>query len=401
MKQVILSLLLTVTMGLAETESPPEESIKVDGQVRTRSMLSKTTIDGSDVPLFHEIRSRLGATAKPANNVAVRVEVQDSRNMGSEPAVGDTVHHTTTIGKTGKVDLHQAYFQAGMGPVSLKAGRQKVKLGSQRFISSLEWHPNARVFDGVTGVYTMGEKASLTGLAFAVRDTNVKSLENYLSLYGLHYQSALAPVAKVEFYYFHDISGSDLGNYQLYNIGARVHGDAGPLFYEEEFQWQDGRKGGDKAAFYNATRLGVKVPKVIKVALGFDMMSGSDDGTMENTYVANYYFAHAYFGWLDYFITNPATGVMDFRLDIDLPLHEKVLVKSQNHYFMQAAPLDGADDPYGMEFDLEIHGKFFAKSKIVLGGGLLVPDKGVTAINAKLTDDEVAFKIYLMPIFNF
>ena len=60
------------------------------------------------------------------------------------------------------------------------------------------------------------------------------------------------------------------------------------------------------SAYYLATRLGAKVGKH-KFSLGYDVMSGDngEDDTF-NVYMNNYTFAHAYFGWMDYFVVNKA-----------------------------------------------------------------------------------------------
>jgi hypothetical protein len=290
------------------------------------------------------------------------------------------------------------------GPVSTKLGRQKIKLGSQRFLSSLEWHPNARVFDGLSSRYQICDKSQLSGLVFQVRDTSLKLRDDYLFLSGLHYAYALSNVLAFEFYGFHEGSGIQLANFDLFNIGARVSGAKGWLVYEEEFIYQLGTVADvDKYAFFNATRLGIKHPKKGYAAVGgLDILSGDKKAGGESLYIANYFFAHAYFGWMDYFVVNPANGVMDIRLDLELPVHEILHIKSQNHYFLQQDKNPENDKPYGFEFDLEMHGRFFKNSNIVLGAGLFIPDEGARLLaSAGNSDDEPGLFFYLMPIFNF
>ncbi len=376
--------------------------VNVSGQIRERSMIQKNTDENSDSYISHQLRSRAAISANPAEKLDLRLEIQDSRTMGTELPAGATAPHTTTIGNSMNLDLHQAYANVALGPVSIKLGRQKLALGSQRFISSLEWHPNARVFDGASSVYKMGEAASLTALALLVNEASPTAAEGSQSLYGLHYARKLLDVLRLEVYGFYEYSDNmaDAGFSSLANLGARIHGKAGVFLYEEEFQYQLGEVGStDKSAFFNATRLGAQFTNQFKASFGFDMMSGSDDGSMENTYLAKYFFAHAYFGWMDYFLANPATGLMDFRVDLDLALGEKLAVKSQNHYFLQAAPIDPNDNAYGWEMDLELHAKILPKANIVLGAGLFIPEEGIQTVG--MADDEASFQFYFMPIFNF
>ncbi len=59
---------------------------------------------------------------------------------------------------------------------------------------------------------------------------------------------------------------------------------------------------------------------------------------------------------------------------------------------MQAS---GDMDTYGQELDFELHGKWFKKSKIVLGSAITVPSEVWNS------DNKPEYTLYFMPIFNF
>jgi hypothetical protein len=389
-------------LGLCATAFA-EPEVKVSGQIRERSTYSTKGSgfnaefgEGNDK---HELRSRIAVDAKTSDMLSLRVEIQDSRTFGSEPAAVAGVPHTSTIGNAKGVDLHQAYFVLGDKELSMKLGRQKVKLGSQRMVSSLEWHPNARVFDGLRIDKMLG-KGKLTGLALMSNDAGK---DTYTSLSGLFYSGKVPDLVNYDVYTFYDKNtqaAAGLQNWDLLYFGEKAKFTFGDTFFEEEFIYQGGEvRGGtsmSSSAFYLATRLGFKMNKNV-FSIGYDVMSG-DDGSDDtfNVYMNNYTFAHAYFGWMDYFVVNKAhtggSGVQDIRLDAKLAVSEKSTLILAGHYFM---PHAGDGDAYGTEFDAELHGKWFPKSKFVFGASMFLPNAD------RFEDGSPEFSFYFMPIVNF
>ena len=391
----ILKSLTLAFIGLTSI-AQAEDAITIKGQVRERSTLTnKNKWQGDKLSDSHELRTRLGVTAKTSDASSVHVEFQDTRRMGSNDPI-NAAAHTAAISEQSTadakgVDLHQAFFTMKMGDVTAKLGRQKVKLGSQRVISSLEWHPVARIFDGLRLDYKK-DKSSLTALGLMTKDAGQ---EKYVTMSGLFYNYAMDKGSLIDAYAFYD--KNTINNWDLVYLGGRVKKSFGDFFAEEEFIYQGGEVGEKtSAAFQNALRLGMKMGKTT-ITLGHDIMSGQDEDSEDMTlYRNNYAFAHAYFGWMDYFLVNAAhtggQGVQDFRLDLSTKLGESTTLKVAAHHFM---PATGDGEAFGQEIDAEIHGKWFAKSKIVLGAAIALPGEGW----AKDADPE--FTLYFMPIFNF
>ena len=69
------------------------------------------------------------------------------------------------------------------------------------------------------------------------------------------------------------------------------------------------------SAYYLAAKLGYKLDKHV-FSIGYDVMSGDDDASDDSfsTYMNNYTFAHAYFGWMDKLV--PST-----RLELVIASH--------------------------------------------------------------------------------
>jgi hypothetical protein len=427
-------------LGAVPAESPysiPQPPFY--GQVRTRTefdakaMADTVTKKGL---LNSQLRTRLGFVAVPSPSVEIKVEVQDVRYYGTEPeptpAALNRASATTGNGKG--VDLSQGYVAVEQGPFKTALGRQKMTLGAGRFLSTLEWAPYSRAFDGWSFNLNL-DPGNLTGIAYLVRDTNATVTKDHELLSGLYYSHQVTPDIVAEAYTFYDQSrlgtihnADTTQNYDLEYYGERVAGKYGMVSFEEEFIWQAGEltnsKGVGKTseAFQLATRLGLVMGNY-KANLGVDMMSGDDTPADDvyHTYRANYYFAHNLYGWMDYFLANPRYGVIDYRIDGDFGFlpgptgNPRVTLKPAFHYFTPQAAPTGADDPYGSEINFEAHIAWFPKSNIVLGAGLFIPDNNAyllpaasqrspgvpTSVLGKASQKENGMFLYFMPTFNF
>jgi hypothetical protein len=406
------------------------------GQVRTRieyDLKGMADTAAKHALLNAQLRSRLGFVAVPSPAVEIKVELQDVRYYGQEPnAAGNP--SSGTVGNLKGVDLTQGYAAVEQGPFKTALGRQKMSLGAGRFLSTLEWSPTARAFDGWSFNLNL-DPGNLTGLAYLVRDTNQLVTRDRDLLAGLYYSHQIGPDLVAEAYSFYDQdrltaihNGDTTQNYDLSYFGERVAGKVGIASFEEEFIWQAGElttlKGADRrsAAFQLATRLGVVLGSQ-KANAGIDMMSGDDDPADGEfrTYRANFYFAHNLYGWMDYFAANPRYGVVDYRVDGEFGFlpgptgNPRVTLKPAFHLFTPQAAPAAADHPYGSELDLEAHVAWYPKSNVVLGAGLFFPgddayllpaasqrSPGVpSAVLSKATAKETGVFLYCMPTFNF
>jgi len=406
------------------------------GQVRTRTEYDvKAMADTSTKKalLNTQLRSRLGFVAVPNPAVEIKLEIQDVRYYGSEPNAANNPS-AATVGNRAGVDLTQGYVAVEEGPFKTALGRQKMSLGSGRFLSTLEWSPTSRQFDGWSFNLNV-DPGNLTGMAFLVRDTNATVTKDHDILGGLYYSHQITPDLVAEAYSFYDQNrlqtihnGDTTANYDLEYYGERVAGKIGMVAFEEEFIWQGGElrtnRGVNKnsAAFQLGTRLGVVLGNY-KANVGVDAMSGDDDPADGDfhTYRANYYFAHNLYGWMDYFGANPRYGVVDYRFDGEFGFlpgptgNPRVTLKPAFHFFTPQAAPSAVDHPYGSEIDLEAHVAWYTKSNIVFGAGLFIPGDDAYLLGAasqafpgvpkatlaKGGSSENGLFLYFMPTFNF
>lgn len=438
----LIALLPCLAAGLSWGAVPPESPYATPqapfiGQVRTRTEYDvKAMADTSTKKalLSTQLRTRLGFVAVPSPSVELKVEMQDSRVMGTEPMAPNNPA-SATVGNSKGVDLLQGYMAVELGIFKTAVGRQKMSLGAGRFLSTLEWSPTSRAFDGASFNLNL-DPGNFTGIAFVVQDVSNTAIKDHAMLSGLHYSHQITPDIVAEAYGFYDRSrlpsvyaGDTSSNYDLQYFGERVAGKIGLFTFEEEFIWQGGemnmRTGSrDNAAFQLATRLGLAIGNH-KANIGVDAMSGDDtpaDDEITN-YRASYYFAHNLYGWMDYFVVNPKFGVVDYRVDADFAFlpgpsgAPRVTLKPAYHYFVPQSAPSGLDDPYGQEINLEAHIAWFPKSNIVLGAGVFLPgdnafrlgpaSQGVVQTGSvpsplrATSDPENGYFLYLMPTFNF
>ncbi len=438
-KEALASLTLCVLSGYSWSAAPAESPFSQPqpafyGQVRPRMELNhKMLADTSPSSAYTLLRSRVGFMAVTSEYSEVKIELQDSRVLGGEPVTGFN-QSSTSIGNGKGVDLTQGYgaleyLFGESNSIKTAVGRMKMSLGAGRFLSTLEWSPTARQFDGLASNMRI-DKFNLTGFGFQVRDTtnyaNILANDVYTQLWGLYASLPLNDSFTVEAGAFYDLgrqanlvplTPDTTANHDIVTLDGRAVGKFGPVTFEQEFLYQLGEANAYKkgnltvAAWYNASRIGLAIPQG-KLNLGLDAMSGDGsvtDGEI-NQYRAQYWFGHHYFGWMDYFLNNPKFGVVDSRVDLEIPVGEFVTAKAQYHSFTPqiGTNLGVSLKPYGQEIDAEIHVTKIPKTLLVLGAGLFLPGEGAYLLPGSIT--QVAsgsvktgpgYFLYFQPTFNF
>ncbi|MEK7381858.1 MAG: alginate export family protein, partial [Elusimicrobiota bacterium] len=141
---VLTPLFLIVASAASAAVEPPK--LTFSGQVRARA--ETTNIEAYSTPLKRRgydlttLRTRLGVAVETNQKVNGFIQIQDSRNWGSEASVA---------ANTANLDLHQGYMDIldlFAQPLDLRVGRQELQYGDQRLISPLDWSNVARAWDG-------------------------------------------------------------------------------------------------------------------------------------------------------------------------------------------------------------------------------------------------------------
>ncbi|MCA8913332.1 MAG: alginate export family protein, partial [Planctomycetes bacterium] len=144
----------SLSIPLSDEEDAPSIKLRFFGQHRTRyeirtpATYTAALADQTSVQNFN-MRTRLGVDARFPGNANFLFELQDVRLWGDEPrAAANTVNSSGFEG----LDVLQAYFYTtNLFDLGIEAyvGRQKFTVGNQRLISTLEWSPASRAWDGI------------------------------------------------------------------------------------------------------------------------------------------------------------------------------------------------------------------------------------------------------------
>jgi hypothetical protein len=143
----LASVIASPMLAQSAPAAPPAPLVSLpfsfSGEVRSR-----TEWDAPGGPaaadVFTMLRSRFGVRVEPTHSLAVVLQLQDSRVLGTE---GNRASSAVDV-----FDLHQGYLQL-VAPwrgsdVALRAGRQEIALGNERLVGAVNWSNTGRTFDG-------------------------------------------------------------------------------------------------------------------------------------------------------------------------------------------------------------------------------------------------------------
>jgi hypothetical protein len=159
----------------------------------------------------------------------------------------------------------QGFAEIGVGPVTLRGGRQMLSLGTERLVGT-RYGPNVPLaFDGVRGSVTLGKDAKLDLFALNPVQPGPASFDDRTSptriLWG-----AYATLAELDLYYlgyrnraarFGGLTGREV----RHSVGARSHGVRGDWHWNVEGIYQFGDYEGQRiSAWTIGTEVGRTLP---------------------------------------------------------------------------------------------------------------------------------------------
>lgn len=241
---ILLALVLTMASSAAFAKSSVKEDIpkkdgvwigdkiKVSGQVRVRPELRNNLTQAiPNVPtntptdLSVLLRARFGLLFKPTDQVGFFIQGQDQRDFGEATAA------TPAPAGDGKnTDLHQGYFDVVLSqiPLTVRGGRQEIKLGEERLVGAADWTNVARAFDAVLLSY-QPEKWGLTTFG-SITNKTVGNPGDAQYFAGLYSTWKKFPKGVLDGYYFllqdgDGAAGAAAGTgttFSLHTVGTRL-----------------------------------------------------------------------------------------------------------------------------------------------------------------------------------
>lgn len=253
------------------------------------------------------------------------------------------------------IDIQNAYLKSEFGnsstmSVTITAGRQPLKFGRQRLLSSLPWANNLRSFDG--GRVTI----EASGWAVDGFYTRVVANEKYefndwtsgSDVFGIYATTKLGAndQGTIDVYYI----GTDrdnatfngtTGHEQRHTFGTRINTPVAelPLIIDVEGAYQTGAVGSaDVNAWFFAAEAVWKLSEEgwkPKLRLGFDFASGDDDpGGDVETFNQLFPLGHAYFGFAD---TVGRQNIIDASIGVMLQPTERISLRADLHNLWRAS----------------------------------------------------------------
>ncbi len=235
-------LLVTAVPMFGQTVKVDKAELTFSGEVRVRSELdARTSGAGTDHATL--LRTRLGALAKPSEQVSVFIQLSDSRVFGEES-------NTLTDATADRFDVHQAWLAwTPQSNLTLTVGRQELKFADERLVGSVNWTNVSRAFDGArlnlrTGGWSLDgfamsldEQAALLATGLNPR-VNADSTAADRSLFGLW-----AANEHFDLFALGDMNatdGDDRDEIDRYTLGGRGRGQFGKVALQATAAYQVG-----------------------------------------------------------------------------------------------------------------------------------------------------------------
>jgi len=299
-------------------------------------------------------RLRLGYRTGSYHGVSAFAEFEGTTYLGADSynSTDNGQGEFATVADPRDSELNQAYF-AYQAPkwVSLKAGRQRIKLGNDRFVGNVGWRQNEQTFDAFTA----------EGTFFEDLDVTVGYINNVNKIFGEHHSdhskadmdismpflnASYEMVCGTVTAYAHFLENEDARLTSHRNLGVRYAGkhefsDDFHLHYAAEYANQSDYKDAPSSvdADYYLAEVGVTAWGVTP-KLGYEVLGG--DGT--------YGFAtplatlHAFNGWTDQFLNTPPEGIKDLYLSVMYKLKAWKLLGVYHDFSADDGGMDYGDE---------------------------------------------------------
>lgn len=383
-----------------------QQTVKFSAQIRPRLEIDNRDFN-SNTPFYNTtaLRTRLGLSFSPTNDLIGFIQLQDSRFFGGE---------TNTMADMKNVDLHQAYFKIDnlfKLPIDVKVGRMEVTYGNERLMGAVNWSNIGRSFDGAI-ITVKGEKIKVD--IFNLKETEKFNFGDTLdqNIYGVYSNLMIVQNYKIQpFIIWQRQIPSKL--LDRVTLGAYVKGDIGAFTHETEFAYQFGEitisnNKQDVSAFMFAFNVGYTFDAPSKPMIGaaIDYLSGDDNQLDYNYKTFNTLYAtnHKFYGFMDYFTDLPThtygLGLMDLIGKLEIMPVENLKVTVMGHIFNANADYklkSGSNTRnFGSEIDLLLN--FTYNANITFEGGATLFSPGDIFQEKKGTGSSTWF--YLMAVVN-
>jgi len=300
-----------------------------------------------------------------------------------------------------RFDLQQLFFDLkpfGDGtPLTVRAGRQELQYGRQRFVAPLDWANTRRRFDAIKLIWTAEtwQFDVFYARPVIVSPEHPDRCDDNYDFYGAYFTYSGIPRHGLDLFFFATDDTRNrvnpngaAGDVFRYTLGSRFWGNTGNWDYEALVAGQWGRWAGDSVQAWAATVQGgytVKTwPWQPRLGAAFDFATGDDDprpGSAVGTFDQLFPLGHAWLGLIDVIgrqninalNVNLSAWPVEERVKAELAWHIFCLNAKEDFLYNAAGtptrrdPQGGSGRDVGQELDFTLLWKLDVHSEILFG----------------------------------
>ena len=305
------------------------------------------------------LRSRLTLQTAPLSGFTALLEFDDVTSVG----VSD--YNSTTNGKTEYpvvadpegTDFNQGWLNYKNDWVDATVGRQRINLGTQRFVGGVAWRQNEQTYDGVRGKFKPLQELSID-LSYVAKVKRIFGPDDGVQPPDWEGNNFFV---KADYQPFegHTISGFgyiiDVDEQGRYGAGKTSNNstDTYGIDYRGKFDWLSvaatyatQQDGGDSELDYETdyylVELGANVA-MLNIKAGYEVLE-SDNNVGFKTPLAT---LHKFQGWADKFLATPMDGIEDAYVSVGGKVGPVKLMAVYHDFQAESSSTD-----FGSEIDL-------------------------------------------------
>ena len=382
----------------------------ITGEVRPRTELyggnnSRLRNEGEKVGIATQQRTRLYFDYASEDGLKLVFSPQVVHFWGQMPQAYDLLGDGAPGAPEGTFSVFEAYAQYKFSDVyTLKAGRQAISYGDQRWFGALGWAASGRAHDAFVNKFSFNDVSLDVGLAW----NNTKHSQGIDSLAitnirggyrGLQYLWLTIPAGdlKVQAMATNVTSVSSLNSVDADHTNTVTFGllpsySKGDVAINLSYYLQSNTSRNASLFAADLTYKGLGLP----ITLGADIVSGDDVSTSDSeTWLQPFGTNHKFYGLMDFFYVGetPSFGLNDFYLKSVVKTGEKSKLIGFVHYFTTNQDFVAASDgsmvngSLGTEVDL-IYDHTIAKGvNLKLGFSTIFADELFEEFKAGSSDE--------------
>ena len=335
------------TIELGELTITPRVNVRLRSEHRDNLSLDQTADDERWRLL---LRTGLGASLR-FHWLELLVDITDGRELAHEATNAEAPLDFT--------QLYLALHAPGGVPLTLKVGRQAMKIGSERLISTSSWSNKQRAWDAIRLDADLArfQLTALVGNEVKIDTSGLDHGDFGETLWGLFTQMEVSKRTAAELYVFglyktanldpeSPIRGEDgaKGDEHRITPGLRAHGEieSPAIDWEFEFAFQIGSRASDDInAFALSGGLGWTMPLPYAPRLGVEVNYASGDHDPEDgiaqTFQLLYGTTHGPYGISDLFRWQ---NMVELSPSLDIALHPAFELRFEHHTYWLAETAD-------------------------------------------------------------